>query len=484
MYGRKKFGAAELFFEGRRKSMKGIDLKLGKKTFRVHLPDQTDVYAMTTPAVLANPGAAIREALENSINSPGLDQLIREKLKTKPDFRTVIVVSDNTRPVPYRGESGILWPLVERLLRQGIAPQQISILVATGTHRAMTEAELKQMLEPAIFELGIAVINHNCQDESNLAYLGETRRGSRIWINRRYMEADLKILTGLVESHFMAGVSGGRKSVCPGLIGEASTYVFHGAPMLASSLACDLNLEGNPCHEEALEVAKKAGADYIVNVTLDHRFQITGVFAGELEAAHKKAVELVKNYAAIPVNKEYDIVVTHAGFVGINQYQAAKAAVASIPLLKAGGWLIEVADHTDSHPVGSPKYQTVLHLLKLMGSDNFNRLLLSPDWTFIPEQWQVQMWAKVFAKIPMEQYIYYSPQLSERDLRMIPCLDGNLLLPPEKRYRRTPDNVAAVIEAAFQHIGSKSAQTDLSVAFLQDGPYGIPVRQTGGLPSK
>jgi transcriptional regulator with XRE-family HTH domain len=260
-----------------------------------------------------------REALENSINSPG-----REKLKTEPDFRTVIVVSDNTRPVPYRGESGILWPVVERLLRQGIAPQQIAILVATGTHRAMTEAELKQMLEPAIFELGIAVFNHNCHDESNLAYLGETKRGSRIWINRRYMEADLKILTGLVESHFMAGVSGGRKSVCPGLIGEASTYVFHGAPMLASSAARDLNLEGNPCHEEALEVAKRAGADYIINVTLDHRFQLTGVFAGELEAAHLKAAERVKAYAAIAVHREYDIVITHAGFVGINHYQAGR----------------------------------------------------------------------------------------------------------------------------------------------------------------
>jgi nickel-dependent lactate racemase len=454
--------------------MKAADLKLGKETLQLHLPDRTDVYAMAAPAVLTNPGAAIREALDDSINSPGLDQLIREKLKTKPDFRTVIVVSDNTRPVPYRGESGILWPVVERLLRQGIAPQQISILVATGTHRAMTEAELKQMLEPAIFELGIAVFNHNCHDESNLVYLGATRRGSRIWINRRYMEADLKILTGLVESHFMAGVSGGRKSVCPGLIGEASTYVFHGAPMLASPFACDLNLEGNPCHEEALEVAKKAGADYIINVTLDRSFQLTGVFAGELEAAHLKAAERVKAYAAIPVEREYDIVITHAGFVGINHYQAAKAAVAAIPLLKAGGWLIEVAEHTDRHPVGSPKYQTVLHLLKLMGSENFNRLLLSPDWSFIPEQWQVQMWAKVFAKIPMDHYIYYSPRLSERDFQMIPGLDGNLLLPPQKRYAQTPNNVAALIEAALQHIRLKSDQIDLAVAFLQDGPYGIP----------
>jgi nickel-dependent lactate racemase len=456
--------------------MKKVVLNLGKKAPELHLPDQTDIYSMTAPKVLANPGAAINEALNNSIASIGLEQLIRAKVAQKTDCRAVIVVSDNTRPVPYRGEQGILWPIITRLLRQGISKERILILVATGTHRAMSEAELQTMLDPKVFELGIAVQNHDCKDEKNLVYLGETKRGSRIFINRRYMEADLKILTGLVESHFMAGVSGGRKSICPGLIGEASTYVFHGAPMLASPSARDLVLEGNPCHAEALEVAKKAGVDYIVNVTLDHHFQITGVFAGDLEAAHLKAAEHLREYVAIPVKQEYDIVITHAGFVGINQYQAAKAAVASIPVLKKDGWLIEVADNTDSNPMGGLKYQTSLHLLKLMGGEKFERLIFSPDWTFIPEQWQVQMWAKVFTKIPMKHYIYYSPQLSERDFNIIPCRDGNLLLPLEKRYHGDLNTIPAVIEAAVQHITQKSGQSKLSIAFLADGPYGIPVR--------
>jgi nickel-dependent lactate racemase len=456
--------------------MKKAVLNLGRKVSELHLPDQTDIYAMTPPEVLTNPGAAINEALDHSIHSIGLEQLIQAKLAEKPDCKAVIVVSDNTRPVPYRGEQGILGPIIARLLHQGVSKENILILVATGTHRAMSEAELKTMLDPQVYELGIAVQNHDCHDENYLVDLGETKRGSRILIDRRYMEADLKILTGLVESHFMAGVSGGRKSVCPGLIGEAGTYVFHGAPMLASPLASDLNLDGNPCHDEALEVARKAGVDYIVNVTLDHHFQMTGVFAGDLEAAHLKAVEHLEKYVTIPVKREYDIVITHAGFVGINHYQAAKAAVASIPAVKKDGWLIEAADNTDSNPMGSVNYQTVLHLLKLIGGENFDRLILSPDWAFIPEQWQVQMWAKVYAKIPMDHYIYYSPQLSKTDFERVPGVDGNLFLDPAKRYPGDLNTIPAVIEAAVRQITAKSGKSKPSIAYLADGPYGIPVR--------
>lgn len=456
--------------------MKTTTLILGEKTLELHLPDQTEIFSMSTPEPLADPATAINEALNHSVGSPGLDQLIQAKLKIKPDLKAVIVVSDYTRPAPYHGDQGILWPVVERLLKQGVPKERILILIATGTHRAMTNEELHRMLDHRIFEMDIPVSNHDCHDQDNLIYLGETTRGSRVFINRQYMEADLKILTGLVESHFMAGVSGGRKSICPGLIGEASTYVFHSASMLASPLSGDLILEGNPCHDEALEVAKMAGADYILNVTLDRSFRITGVFAGELEKAHLKAVERLKEYVAFPVKREYDLVVTHAGFVGINHYQAAKAAVASIPVLKKGGWLIEVADNTDSKTIGSLNYRTVLHLLKLFGPERFNQLILSSDWTFIPEQWQVQMWAKVFLKVPMEHYIYYSPQLSEEDFKVIPGIDGNRFLPAKEAYQGRLGSAVSVIESAIAEIIRIQGNKDISIAFLADGPYAIPCR--------
>ena len=458
--------------------MNRYPLPLGTETLELALPPGTEVLSMSTPETLADPEAAIAEALVHSINSPSLDELIAAKLAQHSNPTAVIVISDSTRPVPYTGPAGILWPIIAKLLEHGIDPGAITVLVATGTHRPNTLDELKQMLDPRVFEHNIAVVNHDCRDTDNLAYLGKTQRGSQVYINKTYLNADIKILTGLVESHFMAGASGGRKSICPGLIGEASTYIFHGAEMLSSPEARDLVLEGNPCHEEALEVAKMAGADYIVNVTLDHQFRLTGVFAGELEAAHQKAFERVFGYVSIPIAKPYDIVVTHAGFVGVNHYQAAKVAVASIPALKPNGKLIIAANNTDPDPVGSPQYRTVLHLLKLMGAEKFKQLILSPDWTFIPEQWQVQMWARVFDRIPQEHLVYYSPQLTQRDYAFVPGVAGNRYLAPERVNSATaadiPQVISAAVSEAVQEFRAKH-NTEPTIAYLADGPYGIPV---------
>jgi nickel-dependent lactate racemase len=458
--------------------MKKIPIELGRGKISLSLPDQTDILSMPGPKPLSNPRKAIQEALHNSIGSAGLDEVIEAKLKLQPDLNVVIVISDNTRPVPYQGEAGILWPVIEKLLAHRISRERIRIIVATGTHRALLEPEIKAMLDSRVFDAGISIVNHQCADREQLAYLGETRRGGRIYINREYREAGLKILTGLVESHFMAGFSGGRKSVYPGLTGAESAHTLHGALVLASPRACDMILEGNPCHEEALEAAQKAGADYIVNVTLDHRFRITGVFAGDLEKAHQQAVERLKQDVGIKVDREYDLVITHAGFVGVNHYQAAKAGVTAARILKPDGTLIMAADNRDPDPVGSPRYRTVLHLLKLIGAENFNRLILSGDWTFIPEQWQVQMWTRLFAKIPMDNFIYYSPQLTEDDYKYLPGIDGNLFLPAGERYQDGLHLISRVVEQAIQQrIDLQTNPKDFAIACLADGPYGIPIRR-------
>lgn len=460
--------------------MKRVTMKLGPETLEFRVPEETDVYEMAPVEPLPNPEDAIQQALNHPIGVSGLDRIIEAKLETTPEARAVVVISDNTRPVPYQSASGILWPVIEKLLKHGFTAERILVLVANGTHRALSEAELRQMLDARVFESGIPVRNHDCRDREQLRYLGRTSRGSEIYLNRAYLEADLKILTGLVESHFMAGASGGRKSICPGLIGEESTYVFHGAPMLASPYAHDLQLENNPCHEESLEVAMKAGVDFIINVTLDNQFRITGVFAGDLEKAHQQAVKYLKEYTGIKVEHEYDLVITHAGFVGINHYQAAKAGVVAIPALKPNGKLTMAANNTDSNPIGSPMYRTVLHLLKLMGAAQFNRLLFSPDWKFIPEQWQVQMWAKLFSKISFDDFIYYSPQLTEFDYNFLPGRDGNMYLPPSERYCGNLQTIPRVIEKAVKQIieelklsGGVKAP---SIAYLSEGPYGILTR--------
>lgn len=169
-----------------------------------------------------------------------------QKTIGNPDATAVIVISDNTRPLRYNGESGILLPVIRTLLAEGVPAGHIMVLVATSTHRGLREQELRAMIDPAIFELGIEVVNHDCRETEMMCHLGRNARGTEIYIDSRYVEADIKILTGLVESHFMAGASGGRKSICPGLVGEAGTNIFHGPQMLEDLLATDLVLEGNP----------------------------------------------------------------------------------------------------------------------------------------------------------------------------------------------------------------------------------------------
>lgn len=203
--------------------MKIIGANLGAKTVEIRLPANTDLISMKKPTRLSKPLSSIKAALKNSSYGPSLDYVIEKKLRQKPDANVVIVISDNTRPVPYSGRQGILWPIIEELFAHGITAERFLILVANGTHRPLTEEELRLMLDPRLFTAGITIKNHDCDDKENLVYLGRTSRGSEVYINREYMEADLKILTGLVESHFMAGASGGRKSICPGLVGREST---------------------------------------------------------------------------------------------------------------------------------------------------------------------------------------------------------------------------------------------------------------------
>jgi len=458
--------------------LKTVELDLGTLNVSFQVPGQTEILAIRSVPAAADPEACIQNALNNSIGSLSLEGVVQAKLRSNKHMNAVVVISDNTRPVPYKGPEGILWPIIQRLMECGIPPEKILILVATGTHRALTEAELREMLDPRIFTYRIPIKSHDASDQGNLEFLGTTMRGTRSTVNRDYLAADLKILTGLVESHFMAGFSGGRKSICPGLTGEDTTFIFHGAKLLSSEQARDLVLDGNPCHEEALEVASAVGADYIVNVTLNRDFRLTGVYAGDLRLAHEAASRQVKRDVGIRLHKEYDLVITHAGYVGINHYQAAKAGVVAAPVVRPGGYMIMIANNKDVDPVGSARYRTMLHLLKLIGPHQFVRLISSPDWEFVPEQWQVQMWARLFSKIPMEHFVYCSPQLKEEDYRLVPGTDGNRY-PDGRASCGQSTDITTVLQAAIKDAVEqlkRAGQKEISIAYLADGPYGIPYR--------
>ena len=445
----------------------------------LQIPDHTHIAHMEGASPMANPGKAILESLTDPIASDSLKNIAKAKKAANASAKAVIVVSDNTRPVPYKGEEGILMPVIDTLMDTGFKTDEITVLIATGMHRPMAEGEIRSMLDSRVFDLGIKVVNHEPRNEERLSFIGTTKRGTKVMIDSVYTGADLKIATGLVESHFMAGASGGRKAICPGIIGEDSTFIFHGPALMDDENSRDLVIEGNPVHEESLEVAKMAGVDFIVNVTLDHSFHVTGVFSGDLEKAHLAAVEHIRKDVEVAIPYQADVVITHAGFVGINHYQAAKCGVASLGALKKDGYLITIANCTDQgNVIGSANYRTALALLHLDGPEKFNKLLRSPDWVFLPEQWQVQEWAKVFRRIPENHYYFFAPQIPHREFDLLPGIDIRTLGNEDESDKNI---YSRMVELAISDIEKRTGKKreDMKIIYIADGPYEIPVVKEG-----
>jgi hypothetical protein len=304
-----------------------------------------------------------------------------------------------------------------------------------------------------------------------------TKKGTQVHLNKIFYESDVKIITGLVESHFMAGVSGGRKAVCPALVNTKSIQFFHSVQVLEDPKATNLILDGNPCHEEALEVAKTVGVDFLVNVTLDKRLCLTGVFAGALEEAHLAAYDAMKKSVSIPVEQPYDIVLTHAGYVGRNHYQAAKAAVNAIPAVKKDGLIIMLANNVDVEPIGSQEYKTLLHLFKILGPDGYNNMLEHPDWVFTKDQWEPEMWGKPFRKVGMNGLVYCCPQIPEEHFDIIPGPNGYDFIEADHHFDSDRQKAAFMLQNAVIYAvnhprfnGKKP-----TMAFIEEGPYAVPM---------
>ncbi len=451
--------------------MKAVQLNLGRTSFYVNVPSQSDILSMGSCRPSENPGQEIKNVLVNPNSGPSLKTIVQQKLENSPQAKAVVVLSDNTRPVPYKGEEGILLPILELLMESGLAPAQIRLLIATGTHRLMTKKELENLLDPKIISLGLEILQHDCRDPLQLILLGKTKIGGDVLINKAYMECEIKILTGLVESHFMAGVSGGRKSICPGLLGEASSQVLHGGHILTSSFARDLVLEDNPVHEEATQVAKMAGCDMVVNVTLDSDYRTTGVFAGGLEDTLLHAYRKIKSYAAIPVHKKYDIILTHAGFSGVNHYQAAKGATLCAPIIEDNGICILGAHHTDQDPIGGPNYKRMMRFLGEVGAEIFCQKILDPAWIFVPEQWEAQMWTRLFKKTEPENLLYCTLDIPRDAFSWLPERDARSIAPEA-------DSLQELVTKSLNWAVKKKSDElgrDPKVAVLTDGPYGIPI---------
>ncbi|MBA7561513.1 hypothetical protein ES708_03151 [subsurface metagenome] len=457
-----------------------LEIEYGADTLAVKIPMACDIKGMGPATVLTDPAREFRRSYEQPIDSPPISEIARKKLKSRAGSRAVIVVSDNTRPVPYKGETGLLIPLLQTLIEAGYSEDRISLLVGKGSHRDMTDAEIEAMLGIRKAGFNVPVAQHDYEEEGNLVYIGKTLRGSPVRINRLYTEADLKVVTSLVESHFMAGASGGRKAICPAIVGKETLRIFHGPEILESPKTADLVLDGNPCSDEAEQAAALAGCDFAVNITLDAAKNITGIFCGDIFASHRAAVDKIREYVVVQLHKRYDLVLIPAGFVGVNHYQAAKAAIEASRAVKPGGMIVIVARHSDPDPIGSGDYRETLAMLKRLGPKRFLQTIKSPDWVFTHDQWETQMWCKVLDVIEEESnLIYCSLEIPEENYSILPCVPGNAFVSredlhgadnPEKRIRLI---VERSVGSAVQRLRKEKGR-DPEVLFLKDGPYGIP----------
>jgi lactate racemase len=458
---------------------KEISVEYGTETLMIRVPPDCAIIGMKEIPVIPNPRVAFEEALSNPIGSPPLAEIIRDKGKPVAELTAAVTVSDITRPVPYRGENGLLRPLLNRLESAGIPRRNIRIIIGNGMHRPSTADERDEMFGPDIVR-DYRMIDHDCEDDASLTFIGKSATGGDVFVNSAFFRADLRIATGLVESHFMAGLSGGRKAICPGLVDKRTIEKFHSPAFLESPLAQNLILKGNPCHEESLAIARTVGVDFIMNATLDRDMQLTGVFAGNLEEAHKAAGDLIRDYVSVPVEREYDIVLTHGSYVGRNHYQAVKAAHNALPAIRKGGVLIIATDNRDAEPIGGPEYRSLLHLLKIQGGEHYMKMIEAPGWNFTKDQWEPEMWAKVFRKIDEKDFIYCTHTIPRADYCMIPGSCGLDFL-REETERPAAESVREMVENALRAAvaGFRKRGIEPAVAFIREGPYTIPYLEPG-----
>ncbi|MGL6076193.1 MAG: nickel-dependent lactate racemase [Fimbriiglobus sp.] len=295
---------------------------------------------------LADPVTAIADALAQPIGSKPLAELAAGKRSA------CIVICDITRPVP---NEMILKPMLRILEDAGIPRAGITILIATGLHRPNEGEELVELVGRDI-ATNYHCVNHHGKVQEEHDYLGVSTHGVPIWIDHRYTRAELKITTGLIEPHLMAGYSGGRKLICPGIAGLETVSAWHSPRFLEHPRADCGIVDGNPVHAENTEIALKTGCDFIVNVCIDGARRVTWVGAGDMIRAWEAGVEFCKAHVRAGVPEACDVVVTScAGYpLDTTWYQAVKGLTGVLGIIKPGGTIILAASLTEG--LGSPEF--------------------------------------------------------------------------------------------------------------------------------
>ncbi len=417
-----------------------VKMAYGREGLWVDLPDQNvTVVEPRFVEGLPDERAAIVQALRQPMGSPPLRELARA------DDTVVIVFSDLTRPTP---NDRLLPPLLAELEQAGVDRERITLLNALGMHRANTEEELRGMLGDEIVD-GYHIVQHDCSDPDGLVSLGRTRFGHEVLVSRVYAEATVKILTGFIEPHFFAGFSGGPKAVLPGVAGTRSILENHGAAMLDHPGAAWGVTDGNPVWEEMLEAALLTAPTFLLNLTLNRERAITGVYAGDLRAAHRAGSDAVRQTAMIAVDAPFDIVITtNSGYpLDLNLYQAVKGMSAAAQVVREGGSIIVAAECWDGIP-DHGEYKNILHMAD--SPAELLEVLRQPGFLMV-DQWEAQLQAQIQCRADV--YVK-SSYLSDKEIRaalLRPCHEIEETL-AELLARYGPDACVCVLPEGPQTI--------------------------------
>jgi nickel-dependent lactate racemase len=356
-----------------------------------------------------------------------------------------VVFSDLTRPMP---NDRVLPPLLEELTRAGVKDERIALINALGTHRPQSDEELERMLGRDVVDR-YRVIQHDAWDDEELVEVACNLTGRPVRVNRAYMETTVRILTGFIEPHIFAGFSGGPKAVLPGIADIEAILDNHGADMIAHPHATWAVTDGNPIWEEMMSVAQSTSPTFLLNVTLNSRREITGVFAGDLRSAHQAGIKQVERVALQAVPEPFDIVITsNSGYpLDLNLYQAVKGMSAAARIVRPGGDIIVAAECWD----GIPAHGEYGRLLREASSpEALLERIMAPGFR-CHDQWEAQLQAQIQLKAEVH---VYADGLSDEELRqalVTPCPS---------------------IEETVAQLRQRNPEA--TIAVLPDGPQTVP----------
>lgn len=429
-------------------------LRYGRSQLDLTVPDNARIIQSPPVQPLSDPASHISQALDHPIGSESLSTLAA---KLSPQTRVVVVISDITRPVPNRV---LLEPLLAKLAAAGVEKQRITILIATGMHRPSNSEEKIELVGEKITQ-NYRIVDHRAEDLQSLVALdASTPHGQQVWINKEYFQADFKIITGFIEPHMMAGYSGGRKAICPGLVNLKTIQQFHGPDLLENPNTRAGVLDSNPCHQEAMAVARAAGVDFMLNVIVNPDKEILAVFAGHFEQAHAQGVDWLKQHSTISDVSQYDIVVTCGGGYPLDTtfYQAVKGMIFAQPIIKPSGTMVIASSCSEG--IGSDDYQQILfqysHSWEEFMRDIFAREQVQRD------QWELQVQCDVLKKIGKSNLFFVTDGIEPQTL-------AKCNVTPATNSLSDCEPPAVLIQNLLQELAYQHPAA--SWAVIPDGPY-------------